>query len=129
MSDPISDFLTQIRNAAQSRLDRIEVPASRMRANIARILKQEGFIRQFRLVRSENRIFLRVYLKYRDQKPVIVGLERMSRPSKRRYVKHNQVPPVLSGLGVSILSTSRGIMTGKEAQDQKVGGELICSVW
>jgi small subunit ribosomal protein S8 len=129
LSDPISDFLTVIRNGSKAELEWVEIEASRMKANLARIMKEEGFIRNFKLIRSGNRNFIRVELAYENRKPVIKGLKRTSRPSLRRYAKHNEMPNVLSGLGVAVVSTSKGVMTGRQATEQKVGGEVLCEIW
>ena len=133
MTDPIADMLTRIRNAALARHDRTEVPASRMKAAVAEILKLEGFIADVRP--SEEPADgapkkLTIVLKYgRDRKSAIDGVRRVSRPGRRVYVRHDRIPRVLSGLGISILSTSHGIMSDKEARRQKLGGELLCEVW
>ena len=129
LSDPISDFLTVIRNGSKAELQWVEVEASRMKANLARIFKEEGYIRNFKLIRSGNRNFIRIELAYENRKPVIKGLKRSSRPGLRRYSKYNSIPNVLSGLGVAVVSTSKGVMTGSQATESKVGGELLCSVW
>jgi len=129
VSDPISDFLTVIRNASRAKHERIEVQASRMKANIAKLLKEEGYINSFRLVRSGNKNLLRVYLKYHEDRPVISGVKKVSKPGIRRYVTKTTIPRVLDGMGVAILSTSKGIVTGQQAQEMGVGGELVCTVW
>ena len=131
MTDLVSDFLTRIRNGSVAGHERVEIMASRINANIAKILKEEGFIKQFRLVQSDNgKYSLRVYLKYDETgEPVLRGLKRESRPGLRKYVKHDSIPQILSGMGTSILSTSRGVLSAKECKKRKVGGELICSVW
>ncbi len=133
MTDPIADMLTRIRNAALARHDRTEVPASRVKAAVAEILKLEGFIADVRP--SEDTADgapkkLTIVLKYgRDRKSAIDGVRRVSRPGRRVYVRHDRIPRVLSGLGISILSTSHGVMSDKEARRQKLGGELLCEVW
>ena len=129
MTDPIADLLTRIRNAALARHDRTEVPASKMKKAVAEILKSEGFIADVRDSEGDPRS-LTIVLKYgRDRTSAIDGIKRISRPGRRVYVRHDRIPRVLSGMGVAILSTSRGIMSDKEARRQKVGGELICEVW
>jgi small subunit ribosomal protein S8 len=130
MTDPIADMLTRIRNAALARHDRTEIPASRMKAAVAGILKNEGFIADVRPTEGEGPKRLTIVLKYgRDRQSAIDGVKRVSRPGRRVYVRHDQIPRVFSGLGISILSTSRGVMSDREARQQKVGGELLCEVW
>ena len=128
MTDPVSDMLTRIRNAALARHERTLVPASQLKKHIAEILKAEGYIADVR--QEEDPRSLTIVLKYgRDRTCAIDGIKRISRPGRRVYVRHDRIPRVLSGMGVCILSTSRGIMSDKEARRQKVGGELICEVW
>jgi small subunit ribosomal protein S8 len=128
MTDPVSDMLTRIRNAALARHERTLVPASQLKKHIAEILKSEGFIADVR--EEEDPRSLTIVLKYgRDRTSAIDGIRRVSRPGRRVYVRHDRIPRVLSGMGVAILSTSRGVMSDKEARRQKVGGELLCEVW
>jgi|SRR3954469_13031155 len=128
MTDPVSDMLTRIRNAALARHERTLVPASQLKKHIAEILKLEGFIADVR--QEEDPRHLTIVLKYgRDRTSAIDGIKRVSRPGRRVYVRHDRIPRVLSGMGVAILSTSRGVMSDKEARRQKVGGELLCEVW
>ena len=128
MTDPVSDMLTRIRNAALARHERTLVPASQLKKHIAEILKLEGFIADVR--QEDDPRNLTIVLKYgRDRTSAIDGIKRISRPGRRVYVRHDRIPRVLSGMGVAILSTSRGIMSDKEARRQKVGGELLCEVW
>jgi small subunit ribosomal protein S8 len=130
MTDPIADMLSRIRNAALARHDRTEMPASRMKQAVAEILKNEGYISDVRPSEGEGAKKLTIVLKYgRDRQSAIDGVKRVSRPGRRIYVRHDQIPRVFSGLGISILSTSRGIMSDREARHQKVGGELLCEVW
>ncbi len=130
MTDPIADMLTRIRNASLARHDRTEMPASRMKEAVARILKTEGFIADVRSTEGEGAKQLTIVLKYgRDRQSAIDGVRRISRPGRRVYVRHDDIPRVFSGLGISILSTSHGIMSDREARRQKLGGELICEVW
>jgi small subunit ribosomal protein S8 len=130
MTDPIADMLTRIRNAGLARHDRTEVPASRLKEAVAKILKSEGFIADVRPSEGEGAKKLTIVLKYgRDRQSAIDGVKRVSRPGRRVYVRHDRIPRVLSGLGISILSTSRGLMSDREARRQKLGGELICEVW
>ncbi|MGZ3658727.1 MAG: 30S ribosomal protein S8 [Bdellovibrionota bacterium] len=128
-TDPVADLLTRIRNANMAGLDTVEAPVSRLKANIARVLKDEGFIKNFRLVRADNKHFLRIYLKVETGKKAITGIRRESKPGLRRYVGADEIPRVLNGAGVVILSTPKGVMTGREAKKSRVGGELLCSVW
>jgi small subunit ribosomal protein S8 len=130
MTDPIADMLTRIRNASLARHDRTEMPASRMKEAVAKILKTEGFISDVRSTDGEGAKSLTIVLKYgRDRTSAIDGVRRVSRPGRRVYVRHDDIPRVLSGLGISILSTSHGIMSDREARRQKLGGELLCEVW
>jgi len=130
-TDPIADFLTSIRNAAAAKHQRVDVPASKLKSEIARILKEEGYISTFKTV-DENKSFktLRVFLKYTpDRRSVITGVKRISRPGARRYVGAMEMKPVVGGLGISIVTTPKGLMTGRSAKKAKIGGELICEVW
>lgn len=130
MTDPIADLLTRIRNALIARHDRVDVPASKIKVAIVRILKDEGFIKNFKVSKDNKQGMIRVFLKYSDRNtPVINGLERVSKPGRRVYQKSADILPVLSGLGVAIVSTSAGVMTDKEARRQNIGGEMICQIW
>jgi small subunit ribosomal protein S8 len=132
MTDPIADMLTRIRNAVHSRHARVDMPASRFKADIARILEQEGYIQGFRLVPADEapQPVLRLVLKYGPRgENVIAGLERVSRPGRRVYLGRDDVPKVMGGLGMSIITTSRGVMTGQQAAKAGVGGEVLCNVW
>jgi small subunit ribosomal protein S8 len=131
MTDPIADMLTRIRNAGLARHDRTELPASRLKEAVAQILKSEGFIADVRPSEGDGlQKKLTIVLKYgRDRQSAIDGVRRVSRPGRRVYVRHDRIPRVLSGLGISILSTSRGLMSDREARRQKIGGELLCEVW
>jgi len=130
MTDPIADLLTRIRNALIARHDRVDVPASKIKVAIVRILKDEGFIKNFKVSKDNKQGMIRVFLKYSDRNtPVINGLERISKPGRRVYQKSADILPVLSGLGVAIVSTSTGVMTDKEARRQNIGGEMICQIW
>ncbi len=131
MSDPIADMLTRIRNAGTASHRKVDIPASKMKLEIARILLKERFIANYKFLEDDGpQGLIRVYLKYTpSDEPVITGLERVSKPGLRRYCRAGDVPRVLGGMGVSILSTSRGIMTGREAKAVGVGGEILCSVW
>jgi small subunit ribosomal protein S8 len=130
-TDPISDMLTRIRNAAKARHARVEIPASKLKIEIARVLKEEGFIATYKLVdEMKTRKALRLFLKYTpDRRSVITDLKRISRPGSRRYVASREIRGIFGGLGVSILSTPRGVMTGRAARKERVGGEVLCEVW
>ena len=132
MTDPIADMLTRIRNGIQAHHDRIELPTSKLKVEVARILKSEGFIANFKEVNEDSKPqgTLRVYLKYsEDGEPVIHGIERVSRPGRRVYRGKEEIPAVLGGLGLAIVSTSKGVLSGAEAARQGVGGEVLCQVW
>ncbi|RAL23269.1 30S ribosomal protein S8 [Thermoflavimicrobium daqui] len=130
MTDPIADMLTRIRNANMVRHESLEVPASRMKREIAEILKREGFIRDAEYIDDNKQGIIRIFLKYgSNNEKVISGLKRISKPGLRVYCKSNEIPRVLRGLGIAILSTSKGVMTDKEARHYNVGGEVIAYVW
>ena len=130
MTDPIADMLTRIRNGALARHDRVEMPDSGLKEQVALVLKGEGFVDDVRTSEGEGARLLTVVLRYgRDRESAIDGISRVSAPGRRVYVRHDRIPRVRSGMGVSILSTSRGVMTDKEARKQRVGGELLCEVW
>ena len=130
MTDPVADLLTRLRNASRERHEKVELPASRLKANIVRVLKEEGYIKNFRLQREDGFPTIKVFLKYTDEgSAVIQGIKRISRPGLRRYVGYENMPRPLSGAGVAIISTSKGVMTGQKARIQKVGGEILCEVW
>ena len=136
MTDPISDMLTRIRNGVSAKHARVDMPASKLKGEIARILQDEGYIQGFRIVDEaekegkQSRQIIRVFLKYGPRgERVISGLERISRPGRRVYLGVDDVPPVLGGLGTNILTTSRGVMTGRAARKAGVGGEVLCNVW
>jgi small subunit ribosomal protein S8 len=131
LTDPIADMLTRIRNAARARQPRVDVPASRLKVEIARILKDEGFLSAYKVVEEgRGRRTLRLFLKYApDRRAVITELRRISKPGRRVYVGKDELRPVRGGLGISIVSTPRGVMTGQAARRAGVGGELLCEVW
>jgi len=130
MTDPIADMLTRIRNGIQARHERVEVPTSKLKLEIAKILKSEGFISNFKLVDGEHQQTLRVYLKYAsDGESVIHGIERVSRPGRRVYRGKTEIPRPLGGLGLAIISTSKGVVSGSDAASTGVGGEVLCQVW
>lgn len=130
MTDPIADLLTRIRNANVVRHESLEVPASKMKRDIVEILKNEGFIRDFEFIEDNKQGIIRVFLKFGpNNERVITGLKRISKPGLRVYAKSGDVPKVLNGLGISIVSTSQGVITDKEARAKQIGGEVICYVW
>lgn len=130
MSDPIADMLTRIRNANMVRHEALELPASRVKREIAEILKREGFIRDAEFIEDSKQGILRIFLKYgANNEKVITGLKRISKPGLRVYAKSTEIPRVLRGLGIAILSTNKGVMTDKEARQQNVGGEVLAYVW
>jgi small subunit ribosomal protein S8 len=129
-TDPIADFLTCIRNAAAAKHQRVDVPASRLKSEIARILKDEGYISTYKMVEENKAKMLRVFLKYTpDRRSVITGIKRISRPGARRYLGAKDIRPVVGGLGVSIMTTPKGLMSGRAARKAKIGGEILCEVW
>ena len=129
-SDPIADMLTRIRNALTARHPKVDVPASRLKMDVARILKEEGYITNFKLAEEGIRRTIKIYLKYSpDSSPVISKIERISRPGCRVYVGRREIPRVLGGLGINILTTPRGVMTGRKAHREGIGGEVLCQVW
>ena len=130
MTDPIADMLTRIRNAVQAKHAKVDMPASRLKVEIARILKDEGYISHYKTSEEAGRNYLTVFLKYGPKgEKVITNIERVSRPGCRVYVSKNKIPKVLGGLGISILTTSHGIMTGLQARKQGFGGELLCNIY
>lgn len=130
MTDPIADFLTRIRNANTVHHDKVEAPASKMKKAIASILKEEGFVKDCEFIDDGKQGIIRVYLKYGTNKErVITGLKRISKPGLRVYARKDQIPRVLGGLGIAIISTPRGIMTDKTARKERLGGEVICYIW
>ena len=130
LTDPVADLLTRIRNSIHARHQKLDIPASKLKLEIARILKEEGYIANFKATEEEGRKVLRVYLKYsQDNTAAIANLQRISRPGCRVYVGRNEIPRVLGGLGINILTTPRGVMTGSSARKEGVGGEILCHVW
>jgi len=130
ITDPIADLLTRIRNGSRARHPRVDVPSSKLKVEIARILKDEGYIANFKVADEKGKRTLRVFLRYTpDRRSVITDLRRVSRPGSRRYIGKAGIRPVVGGMGIVILSTPRGLMTGQAARKQGVGGELLCEVW
>jgi small subunit ribosomal protein S8 len=129
-TDPIADFLTRIRNGALAKHPRVEMPSSKMKIELSRILKEEGYLANFKVVEEKGKKTLRVFLRYTpDRHCVITDLKRISRPGSRRYIGKTGIRPVVGGMGIAILSTPRGLMTGQSARKEGVGGELLCEVW
>jgi small subunit ribosomal protein S8 len=131
ISDPVADMLTQIRNASMAKHEKVEIPASNMKLQIVKILKNEGYIKNFKRIVNKNGLStIRVFLKYDEkQNPVLHGVDRISKPGRRVYSGYRDMPRTYNGYGVIVVSTSSGIITGKKASEKKVGGELICSIW
>jgi len=130
ISDPIADMLTRIRNAAKAKFNSVDIPGSTLKTEVARILKNEGYIRNYKFLKDGKQGILRVYLKYGEgQANVIYKLKRISKPSRRVYVNCKEIKPVYNGMGIAILTTSKGVMTDKKARQEKVGGEILCHVW
>lgn len=130
MTDPIADMLTRVRNAGKAKFNSVDIPGSRVKVELARVMKDEGFIRNYKFIKDNKQGILRVYLKYTDaQAHVIQELVRVSKPSRRVYVGAGEVKPVYNGLGVAVLSTSKGVISDKQARKENVGGEVLCSIF
>ena len=130
LSDPIANLLTNIRNAAHARKETVDIPASKLGQKILEIFKSDGYLEDFRLIKDNKQGILKVYLKYtKDRKSAIVGLKRISKPGLRVYAKNDNLPRVISGLGTAVVSTSKGIMTDREARKSNIGGEVLCYIW
>ncbi len=130
LNDPISNLLTNIRNSSMVNKETVDVPASKMAGHILQIFKDTGYIEDYKFLENETQGLIRVYLKYvSDGQPTIFGIDRVSKPSCRVYAKSKQIKPVLNGLGISIVSTSKGLMSDKQAKEANVGGEILCNVW
>ena len=130
VTDPIADMLTRIRNAVMARHDFVLMPSSKMKLSLAKLLREEGFIKDYEVVKGKQQRVIKVYLKYTDKnEPIITGLQRVSKPGLRVYVAKDEIPRVYGGLGMAILSTPKGVLTGKQAWRDGVGGELLCLVW
>jgi small subunit ribosomal protein S8 len=130
MTDNIGDMLTRIRNGGKARFDKVDIPASRMKISLARIFKDEGFIKNYKVIKDNKQGILRVYLKYDDRnKPLIQRIERVSKPSRRVYAGREELPKVQGGLGVAVVSTSKGVMTDRQARKTGVGGEVLCQIY
>lgn len=130
LTDPISDMLTRVRNAIMIKAEKVDIPASRMKLEIAKILKEEGFIRAYKILKDKKQGILRITLKYTpDNAAVISGLKRISKPGRRVYVGKDAIPRVMGGVGISVLSTSRGVLGDKTCRREKTGGEVLCYIW
>ncbi len=129
VTDPIADLLTRVRNAAMARHDSVMIPASKMKIPIAKILKDEGFIADYSIIKGEPQRMIKITLKYIDKQPAFIGLERVSKPGLRVYKGKGEIPRVFGGLGIAIISTSKGLLTGQEAWKKNLGGEVLCYVW
>jgi small subunit ribosomal protein S8 len=129
VTDPISDFLTRIRNASKARKIKVEIPSSKMKAGLAEILKKNGYIYDYKIDEDSKQNVISVLLKYSDGEPAISGLKRISKPGLRIYKKSDELPRVLNGLGTAVISTSKGLLTEKEARRQDTGGEVVCYIW
>jgi small subunit ribosomal protein S8 len=130
VTDPIADMLTRIRNGTKAKFEKVDVPSSKMKREIAKVLKEEGYIKNFKMVTDDlKHEMIRIFLKYDASRKGVIHLKRVSKPGKRVYVKNDQIPSVMSGLGVSILSTPKGLLTDRGARKAHVGGELLCHIW
>jgi len=130
VTDPLADMLTRIRNANMAKHSKVDVPASKMKISVAKILKAEGYIKNYKLIKDRKHGILRIYLKYDEfNEAVITSLKRMSKPGRRLYVKKEDIPRVLNGMGIAVLSTSKGVLADRQARKLNVGGELLCSIW
>lgn len=129
MTDPVADMLTRLRNANKARHDRVDIPSSNLKVGIAKLLKKEGYVSNFRIFKDRRQKILRLFLRYSDGQPIILGLKRISTPGCRVYCKKSAIPKIRSGLGTAVISTSKGIMTDVEARQNNVGGEVLCTIW
>ena len=131
LTDPLADMLTRIRNANKAKFEKADIPSSRLKVSVANLLKREGYIKDFKVLSGDNnKKTLRIFLRYDEQnQPIISGLKRVSKPSLRIYSRENAIPPVMSGMGLAILSTSKGVVTDREARNLRIGGEVLCFVW
>ncbi len=130
ITDPLADMLTRVRNAGNAKLNSVDIPGSKTKAALANVLKEEGYIRNFKFIKDNKQGIIRIYLKYdKNDRHAIYGLERISKPSRRVYVKGKDAKPVLNGMGVAVLSTSKGILTDRQARQENLGGELLCKIW
>jgi len=129
VTDPIADYLVRLRNAIGAKHETVEIPASKLKVEITKILKEEGFIQNYKIQDDDKQGVLKIYLRYSEGQPVITGLKQISKPGRRVYSNRDSVPKVIGGLGISIISTSRGVMTGQDSTKTGVGGEVLCEIW
>jgi len=129
LTDPVADMLTRIRNAFRTKAEKVDIPASKMKVEIAKILKEEGFIKTYKILKDKRQGILRVNLKYVDNESVITGMKRVSKPGRRVYVGKKDIPKVMGGVGISILTTPRGVLSDKACRREGIGGEILCYVW
>jgi small subunit ribosomal protein S8 len=129
MTDPIADMLTRIRNAISVKQERVDMPSSKLKISLAKLMKDEGYILNYRLIKEKGHELLRIMLKYTGKNSIMIGLKRISRPGKRIYCGYNELPIIRGGLGIAIVSTSKGILTDAQARNDKIGGELVCAIW
>jgi small subunit ribosomal protein S8 len=130
LTDPIADMLTRIRNSVLIKSEKVDIPASRLKVEIAKIMKEEGFIKSYKIIKDKKQGVLRVTLKYSpDNKPIVEGLKRVSKPGRRVYVGKDEVPSVMGGIGIAVVTTPRGILTDKACRREGVGGEVLCYIW
>jgi small subunit ribosomal protein S8 len=130
LTDPIADMLTRIRNSVLIKAEKVDIPASRLKVEIAKIMKEEGFIKSYKIIKDKKQGVLRVTLKYaQDNKPIVEGLKRISKPGRRVYVGKDEVPSVMSGMGIAVVTTPKGILTDKACRREGVGGEVLCYIW
>ncbi len=130
MSDPIADMLCRINNSIRVQFNRVDIPASKLKTNIARVMKEEGFIQNYKIIKDKKQGILRIYLKYdKNRTNAIMGMKRISKPSRRVYLKSRDIKPFLNGMGVSVISTSGGVMTDASARNENMGGEILCQIW
>jgi small subunit ribosomal protein S8 len=129
LTDPIANLLTNMRNAVRVKKETVEVPASKLAERVLEIFKNDGYIEDYRLLKNNAQGAFKIYLKYETQEPAIIGLKRISRPGLRVYVRRDRVPRVLNGLGTAVISTSRGVITDRDARKLRVGGEVVCHIW
>lgn len=130
ITDPLADMLTRIRNAGKAKYKSVDIPGSKIKASLAAVMKNEGYIKNYKFIRDNKQGVLRIYLKYdKNDNHVIYGIERASKPSRRIYTGSEKISPVLNGLGISVLSTSKGLKTDKQARAENIGGEVLCNIW
>ncbi len=130
MSDPIADMLCRINNSIRAKFNRVDIPSSKLKTNIARVMKEEGFIQNYKIIKDNKQGILRIYLKYdKNQTNAIMGMKRVSKPSRRVYKKSRDIQPFLNGMGISVVSTSGGVITDASARNENVGGEILCKIW